>query len=51
LVKYPTPLLLAAVATSRITGIDWVVIALHFSILLCVAWWLVVAGEGELKGI
>jgi len=38
-VTSPTPLLLAAVATSRITGIDWVVMALCFRILLCVAWW------------
>lgn len=26
---------------TRITGIDWVVIAFYFSILLCVAWWVV----------
>src|SRR6201984_31152 len=30
---------------SRITGIDWVVIALYFSILLCVAWWVVKRGK------
>ena len=41
MVTNPTPLLPAAVATSRITGIDWVVIALYFSVLLCVAWWVV----------
>src|SRR6266545_3710820 len=27
--------------TSHITGIDWLVIGLYFSILLCVAWWVV----------
>jgi SSS family solute:Na+ symporter len=27
--------------SSHITGIDWVVIGLYFSILLCVAWWVV----------
>jgi SSS family solute:Na+ symporter len=26
---------------SRITGLDWAVIAVYFSILLCVAWWVV----------
>src|SRR6201984_2682809 len=30
---------------SRITGIDWVVIALYFSILLCVAWYVVKRGK------
>jgi len=28
-------------AKSRITGLDWFVIAIYFSILLCVAWWVV----------
>src|SRR6202795_3954278 len=35
------PLLLAAALKTRITGIDWVVIAIYFSILLCVAWYVV----------
>ncbi len=39
-----TPLLLAA-ATSRITEIDWLVIAIYFGILLCVAWWVVRKGK------
>jgi SSS family solute:Na+ symporter len=39
------PLVLAAVATSHITGIDWMVIAVYFSILLCVAWWVVRKGK------
>src|SRR5499427_5698838 len=34
-------LLFSVVAKTRITGIDWVVIAFYFSILLCVAWWVV----------
>src|SRR5437764_3544674 len=33
--------LLQMPATSQITGIDWVVIAIYFSILLAVAWWVV----------
>ena len=28
-------------AKSQITAIDWLVIALYFLILLCVAWWVV----------
>jgi SSS family solute:Na+ symporter len=35
------PTLLAAAAVSRITGIDWVVIAIYFAILLGVAWYVV----------
>ena len=34
-----------AAVQSRLTGIDWVVIALYFSILLCVAWWVVRRGK------
>jgi SSS family solute:Na+ symporter len=30
---------------SRLTSIDWVVIALYFSVLLCVAWWVVKKGK------
>src|SRR5713101_8665384 len=30
---------------SRITGLDWAVIAFYFSILLCVAWWVVKKGK------
>src|SRR6266496_1979581 len=37
--------LLAAPATSQITGIDWFVIAIYFSILLGVAWWVVKKGK------
>jgi SSS family solute:Na+ symporter len=33
--------LLAGPPVTRITGIDWVVIAFYFGILLCVAWWVV----------
>jgi SSS family solute:Na+ symporter len=35
------PMLLAAAAVSRITGLDWFVIAIYFSILLGVAWYVV----------
>src|SRR6267143_410792 len=34
-------LFMAVDATSRITRLDWAVIAVYFSILLCVAWWVV----------
>src|SRR5436309_5571496 len=30
---------------SHITGLDWAVIAVYFSILLCVAWWVVKRGK------
>jgi SSS family solute:Na+ symporter len=30
---------------SHITGLDWVVIAIYFSTLLCVAWWVVRRGK------
>ena len=33
--------LLTLKAKSQITAIDWLVIALYFLILLCVAWWVV----------
>jgi len=36
---------LAVAAKSRITGLDWAVIALYFSALLCVAWWVVRRGK------
>src|SRR5882672_8355881 len=36
---------LAVAAKSRITGLDWAVIALYFSTLLCVAWWVVKKGK------
>ena len=34
-------MLLAAAMGSRLTGIDWLLIALYFGILLSVAWWVV----------
>jgi len=34
----PALLLSTATATSLITGIDWLVIAIYFSVLLGVAW-------------
>jgi len=36
-----TPLLATAQARSTLTGIDWLMIALYFCILLGVAWWVV----------
>src|SRR2546427_3061565 len=36
---------LAMDVQSHITGLDWVVIAFYFSILLCVAWWVVKKGK------
>src|ERR1700737_1813250 len=38
-------LLFRVSAKSHITGVDWVVIAAYFSILLCVAWWVVRKGK------
>src|SRR2546428_13965546 len=32
-------------ATSQITGVDWFVIAIYFSVLLGVAWWVVKKGK------
>ncbi|MFN7996079.1 MAG: sodium:solute symporter [Bryobacteraceae bacterium] len=37
----PALLLAAAPGQSRITALDWLMIALYFGILLCVAWWVV----------
>src|SRR5689334_11140483 len=37
----PTPILAVAQPASTLTGLDWVAIAFYFSILLCVAWWVV----------
>jgi solute:Na+ symporter, SSS family len=37
--NYLTPML--AVGGSTLTGLDWLAIAFYFSILLCVAWWVV----------
>jgi SSS family solute:Na+ symporter len=45
----PSPTFFLALQTtktgSHITPIDWVMIALYFSILLCVAWWVVRKGK------
>lgn len=38
-------LFLFATAKSNITSLDWIVIAAYFSILLCVAWWVVSRGK------
>ncbi|MBS1854205.1 MAG: sodium:solute symporter [Acidobacteria bacterium] len=36
-----------AVAHTHITALDWVMIALYFGILLCVAWWVVRKGKNN----
>src|SRR5213595_1903729 len=42
----PIALLLQATpATSHITSLDWLAIAVYFGILLCVAWWVVRRGK------
>jgi SSS family solute:Na+ symporter len=41
----PCLLLLDAARTTRITSLDWLMIALYFGILLCVAWWVVRKGK------
>ena len=38
-------LLLTAATTSHLTGLDWMVIAIYFGILLGVAWWVVRKGK------
>src|SRR6266403_2797148 len=38
-------LFFAVAANSRLTPLDWAVIAMYFSILLCVAWWVVRRGK------
>ena len=37
--------LLSTQFQSQITGVDWVVIAIYFGILLTVAWWVVRRGK------
>lgn len=39
------PLFAAAAPHSTLTAIDWLMIALYFGILLCVAWWVVKKGK------
>src|SRR5881227_628941 len=39
--------LLATKFESQITGIDWLVIAIYFSILLGVGWWVIKKGKDE----
>ena len=38
-------LLVTGPVKSHITGIDWVVIAIYFGLLMCVAWWVVRKGK------
>src|ERR1019366_4084387 len=38
-------LLVTATTASHLTGLDWIVIAIYFSILLAVAWWVVRKGK------
>jgi len=39
--KALTPIFAAAPGRSTLAGIDWLMIAIYFSVLLCVAWWVV----------
>jgi SSS family solute:Na+ symporter len=39
------PAILLVTATTRLTTIDWLMIALYFAMLLCVAWWVVRRGK------
>src|SRR5512137_1119254 len=41
------PMLAVAGGRSTLTGIDWLMIALYFSVLLGVAWWVVRKGKDE----
>src|SRR6059058_2465695 len=41
----PALFLQAAGAASRITSLDWLMIALYFGVLTCVAWWVVRRGK------
>ena len=43
----PKPYLATAGAHSTLVGIDWLMIAIYFSILGCVGWWVVRKGEDE----
>jgi SSS family solute:Na+ symporter len=43
----PTPILNAVTNGSTLTGLDWLAIAIYFSILLGVAWWVVKKGKDE----
>jgi SSS family solute:Na+ symporter len=41
----PALALLVTTASTQLTGIDWIVIAIYFAILLTVAWWVVKKGK------
>src|SRR6059058_4693468 len=41
----PALALFATSASTQLTGIDWIVIAIYFGILLAVAWWVVKKGK------
>src|SRR5664280_724935 len=43
----PNPYLATAGAHSTLVGIDWLMIAIYFSILGCVGWWVVRTGKDE----
>jgi len=42
-----SPMFAVAQASSVLTGLDWLMIALYFSVLLCVAWWVIKKGKDE----
>src|ERR1041385_8564782 len=41
------PAAAASSSGSTLTGLDWVAVAIYFSILLCVAWWVIKKGKDE----
>lgn len=43
----PIPLLAMAGAKSTLTGLDWLMIALYFGVLICVATWVIKKGKDE----
>jgi len=42
-----TPLLAAVGGKSVLTGLDWLMVAIYFAILLCVAWWVISKSKNE----
>jgi SSS family solute:Na+ symporter len=42
-----TPLLAVVGGKSVLTGLDWLMVAIYFAILLCVAWWVISKSKNE----
>lgn len=43
----PIPIIAAIGGKSVLTGLDWLMVALYFGILLCVAWWVIRKSKNE----